>query len=238
MSHSFQVSEIAHESDTSSSSEDEEAKVFGQIKEVVQEGEPDLSVTNRTFKHRTFLEDYDHPAQLKGTNLLSEPLLGESKNSHSQETAPRWKTRRSKGAKKPAQRPSRKDSEENEILADKSEGKIKSDPSKDHSKSNISVSMHAASKKTHPAVETASFAEQGAKESSEPKKMEEESEDDSEEEDSEEEKATTLIRTKKILRDVFPTFLFSVVQLLQETIVLQFVGHYCDSSEFAAVGKY
>ena len=63
--------------------------------------------------------------------------------------------------------------------------------------------------------------------------------DESAEEDDydESEKTNDFIRSKKILRDVFPTFLFSVVQLVQETIVLQFVGHYCGSSEFAAVGN-
>lgn len=54
----------------------------------------------------------------------------------------------------------------------------------------------------------------------------------------EEEKMNDKIRAKKIVRDVFPTFLFSVVQLFQETVALQFIGHYCTSVEFAAVGNF
>ena len=62
-------------------------------------------------------------------------------------------------------------------------------------------------------------------------------EEEGEEEYGEEEKSNDFIRTKKILRDVAPTLLFSLIQLVQEMIVLFFIGHYGNATEFAAVGK-
>lgn len=91
------------------------------------------------------------------------------------------------------------------------------------------MSIHSEHKTRDSRVIKATAADEGD---------EVEQEDNDEEEYDESSKTTDFIRTKKILRDVFPTFLFSVIQLIQETIVLQFVGHYCGSTEFAAVGNY
>lgn len=221
---SSQISDITQDNEpsSSSSSEDEDVLALEHIKEL-PESEKGTPIEEYFSKnHKGFLEDQpnfrrgSNPQDLKFATTLQQPLLQNIDNPP----------------------PTQKIKYKSKKIADKpnSFAPVHKGKTEDRRSSTPDVLEVSEINSIHPKLNSMSSEIQTnkIKALNDNFGVEDDEESDSSEE---QEKVTDFIRTKKILRDVFPTFLFSAVQLIQETIVLQFIGHYGTSLDFAAVCK-
>ena len=234
------VSDITYENEASHSSEEEDVRTLEKINELPLEENRTKKDDAIVAQKRKFLEDGDFLNQSNlGTPLLerksSPTVAGEKRGISLQQ----FKPRKAKRKIRDSQMHKANADEDNNAKGD-SRYNRHSRPTPDISKEkdldqSDSISLDLNTKKL-PADDSQIMKH--SKLTGEDEKDDDDDDDDEDDSDEEEGKNNDMMRAKKILRDVFPTFLFSVVQLIQESIVLQFVGHYCGPSEFAAVGKF